>query len=354
MKYLSVLNHYALIGNPVSVELYGEGHINETNCVVTDAGVRYILQKINNRLFPDVAALMRNIQLVTDHLKSKALSRGEAYGGLEIVRTKTGETYCCEDGSYFRVYVFIEGATAHQSATPELFYQSAVAFGSFQNELADLDATLLTEVLPKFHDTQKRFGDFSAVLKADALGRAAGVQREIDFVLAREAYGSRITSLLRSGEMPYRVTHNDTKRNNVMIDDATGKGVAVIDLDTVMPGSCCYDFGDSIRFGCNSAAEDERDLSKVYFMQPLFERYTQGFLSTLKGITPIERENLAFGAILMTYECGMRFLADYLDGDHYFRTHREGHNLDRARTQFKLVAEMESKLDALCDFVRKV
>jgi thiamine kinase-like enzyme len=246
------------------------------------------------------------------------------------------------------MYVFIDDATSHQIVSdPSQFYESAVAFGAFQNYLSDFDASLLHETILDFHNTVKRFENFKAGLAADKAGRAASVRREIDFVLAREKYCDKIVNLLKSGEMPLRVTHNDTKLNNVMLDNATGKALAVIDLDTVMPGSSCYDFGDSIRFGCNSSAEDEKDLSKTNFRLDLFELYSSGYLKTLKNITQIERKNLAFSAILMTYECGMRFLTDHLDGDIYFRTKRENHNLDRARTQFKLVYEMEKVFEKM-------
>ena len=258
-------------------------------------------------------------------------------------------------GGAFRMYVFIDDATSYQTvADPKQFYESAVAFGTFQNYLADFDASQLIETIPAFHNTVKRFGDFRNSLKADKAGRAASVQKEIDFVLSREKYCGRIVGLLNSGKMPLRVTHNDTKLNNVMIDNATGKACAVIDLDTVMPGSSCYDFGDSIRFGCNSGAEDERDLTKVNFKLDLFEMYSLGYLGALKNITKIERDNLVFASILMTYECGMRFLADHLDGDIYFRVHREGHNLDRARTQFKLIEDMERRLGEMERVVEKV
>ena len=361
INFEKVMSRFCVEGKLVSCEKYGEGHINETYLAVTENGgvkTNYILQKINSNLFKDVDKLMSNIRLVTEFNRARIASRGgnPDRESLSLVYTKDGKPYYhCEDcGGYFRLYIFITNATSYQIVQrPEQFYQSAVAFGEFANLLAEFDARKLYEVLPDFHNTEKRFRDFNAVLSADKLGRAAGVTAEIDFVLSRKDYCARITSLLKSGEMPTKVTHNDTKLNNVMLDDDTDKAVAVIDLDTIMPGSICYDFGDSIRFGCNPAAEDERDLSKVNFDITLFETYAKGYLSALSGsVTQVEKDNLAFGAILMTYECGMRFLTDYLDGDVYFRTHREGQNLDRARTQFKLVSDMEKQYDAMCAIIK--
>lgn len=354
MNYLNIIKQFNLNGTALSYELYGEGHINQTYYVITDKGSKYIMQKINHNLFKDISALMRNIQLVTEHLEKKEKERGQAYKGLKIVRTNNNAVYYEDNGEYFRVYDFIDNATAHQNVTdPKLFYESAVAFGNFQNDLQDFNSLLLVELLPGFHNTEKRFSDFEASLKADIMGRAKSVQKEIDFVLKRKNYCNKITSLLKNGDIPTRVTHNDTKLNNVMLDNKTGKAVAVIDLDTVMPGSCCYDFGDSIRFGCKSAAEDEPDTEKVNFNINLYKTYTEGYLSVLKNITPLEKENLAFSSILMTYECGMRFLKDYLDGDIYFRLTRERQNLDRARTQFKLVSDMENCLDEMKFFTEK-
>lgn len=356
-----IISNFKLNGSLISCERYGEGHINETYlAIVNDNGkeVKYILQKINGKLFTDVDKLMNNIRLVTEFNREKITARGgnPDRESLTLIYTNDGKAYYRdEDNNCFRIYKFITNAIAYQIVEkPEHFYQSAVAFGNFANLLAEFDASQLFEVLPDFHNTEKRFRDFEASLKADKMGRAKDVKEEIDFYLSRKDYCSKIVSLLRSGEMPTKVTHNDTKLNNVMLDATTGNYVAVIDLDTIMPGSICYDFGDSIRFGCNPAAEDEKDLTKVNFDINLFETYAKGYLSALgSSATKIERENLAFGAILMTYECGMRFLSDYLDGDVYFRTHREGHNLDRTRTQIKLVKDMEKVLDKMQAIVSK-
>ena len=343
-------------GSLVSCEPYGEGHINETYLATFDDNgkpVRYILQKINTGLFKDVDKLMHNIVSVTNFARKRIIANGgdPDRESLTVVFTRDGKPYYYDEASKgtFRVYIFITDAVAYQIVEkPEHFYQSALAFGNFANLLADFDASGLYEILPDFHNTKKRFNDFLQSVKTDKCGRAAGVKKEIDFFLERENYAGRIVGLLQSGEMPLKVTHNDTKLNNVLIDALSNKYVAVIDLDTIMPGSICYDFGDSIRFGCNTAAEDEKDLKKVNFDINLFETYARGYLEALgDSITKAEKDNLAFGAILMTFECGMRFLSDYLDGDVYFRTHREGHNLDRARTQIKLVSDMEAQFDEM-------
>ena len=356
----SIISNFNIDGKLISCERYGEGHINETYlAVIEDNDVKkdYILQKINSNLFKNVEALMNNIRLVTEFNRARILEKGgnPDRESLSLIYTKDKKAYYQNQDGYFRVYKFITDAVAYQVVEkPEHFYQSAVAFGNFANLLAQFNATELYEVLPDFHNTVKRFNDFTNSLKADKFDRAKLVEKEIKFVLDRKDYCSKIVDLLKSGKMPTKVTHNDTKLNNVMLDVKTGEPVAVIDLDTIMPGSICYDFGDSIRFGCNPAAEDEKDLTKVNFDINLFEQYVKGYLSALgQSITPIEKENLAFGAILMTYECGMRFLADYLDGDIYFRVKRDGHNLDRARTQFKLIEDMEKAYPEMLKIVEK-
>ena len=263
--------------------------------------------------------------------------------------------YTDPEGGAWRVYPFIEDTKCLQSAeTPELFAASALAFGRFQQMLKDYPADTLYETIPRFHDTEDRLAKLKAAVAADAMGRVKDVQAELDFVTAREADCSVALQALRDGKLPLRVTHNDTKLNNVLMDRKSGEGVCVIDLDTVMPGLSINDFGDSIRFGANHCAEDEKDLSKVNFDLSLFEVYTQGFLEGANGaLTQAELDYLPWGAKLMTLECGIRFLTDYLEGDHYFRTHREGQNLDRCRTQFKLVADMEDQWEAMKAVVDK-
>lgn len=358
-KIKELLKEFQIEGDAVSAERFGEGHINETYLVKTALNgneKKYIFQKINSTLFPDASELMHNIELVTEFNRKKIAERGgdPDRESLTLIYTADGKPYLKADSGNYRIYKYIDGVAYQVVEKPEHFYQSAVAFGNFANLLAEFDAKSLYEVLPNFHNTVKRFKDFKASLEKNASGRAKSVKKEIDFVLAREGYCDRITKLLDSGKMPTKVTHNDTKLNNVMFDKNTGKYLAVIDLDTIMPGSICYDFGDSIRFGCNPCAEDERDLSKVNFDINLFEQYAKGYLSALgDSATQIERDNLAFSSILMTYECGMRFLADHIDGDVYFHITRENQNLDRARTQFKLIADMERLLPKMNEIVKK-
>ena len=350
MDLIKVVNAFSIKEKPLSVTPYGSGHINATYLVETEEGKRYILQRINNKIFPCVTELMNNIKGVLDHLASNAPEERR----LSYVPTKSGASFTEEEDGFYRLYDFLENTTTYQVPdTPERFKASAEAFAAFQNILSDFDATSLFEVIPRFHDTRKRFEDFKKAVKEDKMGRAKSVKDEIDFVLERESYVDIFVDMLEGGVIPYRVTHNDTKINNVLIDNDTGKGI-VIDLDTVMPGAIGYDFGDSIRFGCNPASEDERDLSKVNFRLDLFKTYAEGFLGTIKCITDKEKETLPLSAILMTLECGMRFLADHLEGDTYFRISRENHNLDRARTQFKLVADMEECFDEMCDIINNL
>ena len=331
---------------------YGEGHINSTYHVTTDAPHDYILQRINTTVFPDAELLMRNVDLVTGHLRRKGLDNRHV---LTLVPARNGALFCRDDqGDCYRLVEFVQGGLCLQAPRDATdFEQSGAAFGQFQMQLSDFDASLLGETIPHFHDTPRRFQALHAAIERDALGRAAGVQREIDFALAREARAAGLVDALAKGEIPLRVTHNDTKLNNVLLDRQTGRGVCVIDLDTVMPGLAAYDFGDSIRFGASTAAEDEPDLSRVQFSLPMFEAFTRGFLKEAgQTLGAREIELLPMGAKLMTLECGMRFLADYLNGDKYFRVHREGHNLDRARTQFKLVRCMEESWAQMADIVR--
>lgn len=361
MKYdfINIYKQFKLNGEFISCEPYGEGHINETFLLLLNENgkqVKYIIQRINSTLFTDVPRLMNNIKLVTEFARKKIIERGgdPDRETLNIVPAIDGKPYYTDGTNYFRVYIFIENAISYQVVeNPQDFYYSAVAFGDFANLLAEFDATQLYEPLPRFHDTAKRFNDLLIAIENNKSGRKDNVKAEIEFALARKEMTSKIVDKLKSGEIPTKVTHNDTKLNNVMLDDKTGKPVAVIDLDTIMPGTICYDFGDSIRFGCNPAAEDEVDLSKVNFDINLFEQYVKGYMSSLKStMTKTEAEHLALGAIMMTYECGIRFLSDYLDGDVYFRVKRESHNLDRCRTQFKLVSDMEAllpKLNAIVD-----
>ncbi len=334
---------------------YGSGHINQTYLVVSDK--RYILQRINTSIFQP-SQVMENIAAVTAYLSEKILANGgdPMRETLNVVPTLDGKSYYTSpEGDAYRVYYFIEDACSLDKAdTPEIFAASAHAFGKFQRMLADFPASKLHEVIVNFHNTGDRLRQFREALANDVKGRASSVKAEIDFVLAHADCVTTVTDAIADGSVPLRVTHNDTKLNNVMLDPKTYEGVCVIDLDTVMPGSMLYDFGDSLRFGASTGAEDETDLSQIEFDLEYFEAFTRAFLEEVgESITPRERELLSFSALLMTLECGMRFLADYLNGDTYFRIHREHHNLDRCRTQFKLVADMESKMDQMKAIVAK-
>lgn len=355
----SILNCFVLDGAPVECAPYGNGHINQTYRFTTDKGHAYILQKINNSIFRNVPGLMNNISAVTEHLRGKGLGVREA---LTLVPTKAGGNYIewTQDApeapaGFYRVYEFItDSLCMDRPETAEDFRQSAIAFGEFQHQLADFDASTLTETIPRFHDTVNRFKLLHDALDADPLGRVASVAPEIDFALQREAEAAVMLKMQASGELPLRVTHNDTKLNNVMLDAATRKPLCVIDLDTVMPGLAGNDFGDSIRFGASTAAEDEKDLSKVEMSLDLFRAYANGFLSACgNSLTPAEIETLPMGAKLMTLECGIRFLTDYIMGDTYFRIHYPEQNLDRTRTQFKLVADMEKKWSQMAAIIQE-
>lgn len=341
---------------------FGSGHINDTYLLTFEIGdmgdMSAILQRMNREIFLKPVELMENIVGVTSHLREKIIENGgdPERETLNIIPAKDGKAYYIDSkGEYWRSYKFITDAKCYdQVEKPEDFYESAVAFGNFQRLLADYPADTLHETIKGFHDTRARFEVFKQAVAQDVCGRAASVAREIEFVLAHEETARVFGELQEKGQVPLRVTHNDTKLNNIMIDNSTRKGICVIDLDTVMPGLAMNDFGDSIRFGASTAAEDEKDLSKVSCSMELFEIYVKGFLQGCAGsLTPKEVELLPMGAKVMTYECGMRFLTDYLQGDHYFKIHREDHNLDRARTQFKLVEDMEGKWDIMEEIVSR-
>ncbi len=344
-----VLLAYGLDPQRAQYRPYGSGHINDTY-LVTEEKKRYILQRINTRVFKDVEGLMRNIALVTGFLREKVLARGGDVlrEMLTLLPGAGGEIYITdEDGLCWRMYGFIADAVSlDQAQTKEEFYASGEAFGSFQRQLKDFDAALLTETIPDFHNTIKRYEAFCAAADAaeQPLKRAAA--REIDFIFSR--FEKIVSIQSQSDSLPLRVTHNDTKLNNVMLDSATRRPLCVIDLDTVMPGTVIHDFGDSIRFGASTAAEDETNLDKVTLDLSLFEAYSRGFLKGCAGtLTPEEKVLLPEGALIMTLECGIRFLTDYLQNDVYFKIHRPGHNWDRCRTQLKLAAEMENNMDAM-------
>lgn len=341
---------------------YGCGHINDTFCVHTQPEEEpcncFILQRMSTAAFKYPEQLMSNIVGVTEYLGKKIEEAGgdRSREAMQVLRPKNGETFYTDSkGGAWRVYPFVKNIICYQSAeTPELFEASARAFGKFQKMLNGYPAETLYETIPHFHDTEDRLAKLKAAIAEDVKGRVAEVAEEIAFVMEREADCSVALQAQRDGVLPLRVTHNDTKLNNVLIDEFTGEGMCVIDLDTTMPGLSINDFGDSIRFGANHSAEDEKDLSKVNFDIDLYEAYTRGFLAGADGtLTDAELEYLPWGAKLMTLECGIRFLTDYLVGDTYFRIHYPEQNLDRCRTQFKLVRDMEEQFDAMKAVIEK-
>ncbi len=347
-EFFETARSFAIEGEILSAEPYGEGHINKTYLVVTTAR-RYILQQMNTSIFPDSDGLMRNICGVTEHLRARGVET------IEVIPTCDGKPYIKGEKCY-RMYAFIENTVSYQAVSDErVFRNSGRAFGEFQNYLAQFDASVLTEAIKNFHNTPKRFENFLKALEADAFGRARDCKPEIDFLLKNKDTYAEVTKGLTDGSIPLRVTHNDTKLNNILMDAKTGEARAVIDLDTIMPGSMLYDFGDSIRFGASTAAEDEKDLEKVHFSLDLFRAYAEGFVGAVRdSITEREAELLPYAAYLMTVECGMRFLTDYLSGDTYFATKYEGHNLVRCRTQLKLAGEMQEAFPEMTEVIEKI
>ncbi len=346
---------YRLNGEVVDIKPYGCGHINRTLCVTVseeDGSSKYILQRIS-RAFKEPQKLMENIAGITDFLSEKIIKKGgdPLRETLCVIRTESGEPlYYDKDGLAWRMYRYIEGTVCLQSAdTPELFFRAAKSFGNFQRLLSDYPSDSLHDTIERFHDTENRLELLKQAVALDKLDRVKNVENELKFVFEREKDCSVLQEALRRGELPLRVTHNDTKLNNVLLDEQSGEGICIVDLDTVMKGLSVNDFGDAIRFGANHCAEDETDLDKVNFDLSLYEIFTKGFLDGCGDIlTEAEKKHLAWGAKTMTLECGMRFLTDYLDGDNYFHIEREGQNLDRARTQFKLVFDMEECWDDMC------
>ncbi len=348
-----ILKHFNI---ELDVTSYGNGHINDT--FLCDCDPKYILQRINKDVFKNPPQVMENIAAVTEHLVKKiAQSGGDPNKEtLQIVKTIDGESYYkSADGEYFRMYVFVDDtATKETAETPNDLYQAAKAFGKFQNMLSDFPAETLHETIPDFHNTKKRIETFKEIVSADKFDRLKNVEDEVNYALSLVDEMGIVVDLLESGKLPLRVTHNDTKLNNVLFDTKTDTAQCVIDLDTVMPGSLLYDYGDALRFGASSGTEDEKDLSKIYFDLEKFKAFTEGFLEELApSITEKEVELLAFSAKLLTYECGIRFLGDYLNGDVYFRIHYDGHNLDRARTQLKLVKDMSEKMEQMNKIVQE-
>lgn len=358
----SVIQKAGFPGRVAGFKPFGNGHINDTfsvECIEADgSAVKYILQRINHEVFKKPYEVMENVVNITDYLKRKIIAEGGDPNRETVSFLPMPDgSYCYRDaiGSYWRSYRFIEDAVSfEQVERAEDFYQSAVAFGHFQKLLSNFHAEKLHETIKDFHNTPVRYAAFEKAAADDVCGRAGGVREEIAFIRRRKAELSVLMDLLRDGKLPLRVTHNDTKLNNVLFDKKTRRAVCVIDLDTVMPGLSLNDFGDSVRFGASTADEDEKDLSKVGLDLDLFELYTKGYLDGCDGsLTETEKEMMPMGAKLITLECGMRFLTDYLQGDTYFKIHREGHNLDRCRAQFKLAADMENKWDDMRGVVDK-
>ncbi len=359
MNLHRILEQWDLDGKILSVKPFGQGHINSTFCITIGSETdphRYILQKISSTAFKYPDQLMANVVSVTEYLRKKIIQSGgnPDRETITILPTRNGRSFCIDEREEaWRILLFIENTVCLQSAeTPELFEASARAFGKFQYLLRDYPADTLFETISRFHDTENRYENLMRAAEEDPLGRASSVKAELEFARMRKEDCGVCLRALREGRLPLRVTHNDTKLNNVLMDADTLEAICVIDLDTVMPGLACNDFGDSIRFGANHCAEDEPDLSKVEFDLELFRVYTRGFLEGANhALTQAEMESLPWGAKLMTLECGMRFLTDYLEGDHYFATQREGQNLDRCRTQFKLVSDMEANWEAMKEIV---
>jgi len=337
------------------------GHINDTYCSKFEADgrlIKYVNQRINHLVFREPEKLMENIERVTRFAREQivAANGDPLRETLNIVPARDGKSFhVTPEDAYWRMFRYIDGARTYDKVEDlRHVYSASRAFGAFQKMLSRLPGGRLHETIPNFHHTRKRYEAFLAAVGKDAARRAADVKPEIAFVLEREKDAGVIVDGLAAGRIPERVTHNDTKLNNVMIDDRTGEGICVIDLDTVMPGSVLYDFGDSVRLGAATAAEDERDLSQVGFDLGLFDRLAEGYLDAAREfLTDEEVRLLAFSAKLLTLECGVRFLTDHLNGDVYFKIHRDGHNLDRCRTQFKMVAEMERRMDEMQAVVDK-
>ena len=338
------------------IEGYGNGHINDT--YLCESSPAFILQRINTDIFKNPEELMQNICNVTEHVRKKIAENGgdTKRETMTLIKTKDGKNYYKSDeNNYFRMYSFVENTVTHDLPENSMqLYHAAKAFGKFQRMLDDFDAKKLHETIVDFHTTPKRVEQLQEAIKNNAAGRLESVKAEVDFAIKYSKYAPMIVDEIKKGEIPIRVTHNDTKLNNVLFDAETDEGVCVIDLDTVMPGSALYDFGDALRFAGSTGAEDETDLDKIWFDLERFEYFAKGFLEeTADCLTKKEIELLPLSVLMMTYECGTRFLADYLNGDTYFKIHRENHNLDRARTQLKLVADIESKLDKMSEIVKK-
>jgi len=352
----ALCGEFCILGAFVSAEPYGSGHINDTYAVVFNQGgtpVRYILQRVNGNVFRNGDALMDNIHRVTVHQQRKLRESGAADASrraLTLIPSHTGAPFHRDEhGNIWRVYIFVEHATGHDRIEdPKQAEAAARAFGEFQQLLVDLPGAPLAETIPNFHNTPSRFEALTRAVAADKHNRAAQARNEIDFVTARQRDTEILLELHKKGEIPAVVTHNDTKLNNVLLDNATGEGICVIDLDTVMPGLALYDFGDMVRTATNSAREDEKDLSSIHMRMMIFEALAKGYLSSARAfLGKTEMQILPFSGKLLSFECGIRFLTDYLEGDVYFKTRRPGQNIDRCRCQFKLTESIEQNTVAM-------
>lgn len=348
-----ILSHFDV---DTKIEPYGNGHINDT--YLCDSNPGFILQRINTNVFKKPDEVMKNIAAVTAHLRTKIIENGgnPDRETLNVIPTKDGgDMYCADSENYYRMYKFIDNTVGYDVVeNPIQLRRAGSAFGKFQRMLDDFNVEDLFETIPNFHYTPDRVEQLKSAVAKNYKNRKEAVKSELDAAMKYSRYASEIVDAMKNGDVPNRVTHNDTKLNNVLFDKATDEAICVIDLDTVMGGSLLYDYGDALRFGASSAAEDETDLDKVFFDLEKFEEFTCGFLGEVGDcLTEREIELLPLSVLILTYECGIRFLADYLNGDTYFKIHRENHNLDRARTQLKLVEDIESKLGEMGKIVEK-
>ena len=361
MSIEKIIYNFDIIGEVVDYVPFGNGHINDTKLVTVkdgDNSVQYVLQKINKNVFKQPDKLMENYVGVTRFIRDQIVEMGgdPMREVINVVFSKEGQSFVIDDnGDYWRLLVYVTDSMSYDKVErPEQFYESAVSFGNFQYMLRNYPAHTLHETIVNFHNTPDRYRQLMEAVDNDVKGRLKEVEAEVEFARARKEFAATLQNAYEAGSLPLRVTHNDTKLNNILFDTNTGEPICVVDLDTIMPGFSVNDFGDSIRFGATTALEDETDLSLVNFDISLYELYVKGFIEGAKGgLTAGELDMLPIGAIMMTFECGMRFLADYLNGDTYFRIHRPQHNLDRCRNQFKLVADMEAHLDEMKAIVKK-
>ncbi len=357
-----ICEQFSLNGVFTGYEKINNGHVNSTFTLLFEEKgnvKKYVLQKINTEAFKKPEELMSNIVAVTDHIRKKNEEMNVPWaerGTLTFLPCTNGKYYfISEKNDCWRLYNYIDNVyTCNSIDDEQVFCNAGIAFGDFQNLLADFDGSTLFETIEKFHNTASRFEKLKTAIKENRSGRLENAKDEIEFALKYESEAYVLVDMINEGKLPLRVTHNDTKLNNILFDNVSNKGICIIDLDTVMPGLSLYDFGDSIRFGANTASEDEKDISKVTLSLPLYEAYVKGYLSSAKdALTDLEKELLPFGAKIMTYECGIRFLTDYLNGDIYFHINYPEHNLDRCRTQFKLVEEIEAKMDKMKEITKK-